>query len=134
MTRKALLIIDDDPNMAALVATVAVEAGFETETLHSGARAVEVVQDLEPCGIVMDVVMPDMDGIELVRKLADSGCCVPIIMMSGYNPLYMGMAEAIATSAEGNVVARLQKPFEIEAMERALKQLDAASEPRRVGA
>jgi DNA-binding response OmpR family regulator len=119
-----LLVVDDDQRMSSLVATTAQEMRFETLTINSAAALLKILPTVEVDGIVMDIVMPGMDGIELLRHLSAQKCRVPIILMSGFNPMYMRMADTIGSGDHLNIVATLQKPFEIETLESALRLLE----------
>lgn len=123
MTKPKLLIVDDEPDMAEYVRDVADGMGFECIIATNAMDALELYDNHKPVGIVMDVVMPDMDGIELVQALAAQGCTVPIIVMSGFKRLYIDMIKALAAKQKTIILGGLSKPFLAAELEALLKQI-----------
>ena len=111
MPEPLLIVIDDEPQMAALVAEVGEMVGFETRMANTAAAFKEIVAATDPTLIVMDIVMPDMDGIELLQWLADRGCAAPIVLISGFDPLYLRTARMIGTANGLQFVEPLAKPI-----------------------
>ena len=95
MTNPCLLIVDDEPEMAEYVGDVADGMGFDCVIATSAKDALDLYGIHKPIGIVMDVVMPDMDGIELVQALAALGCVVPIIVGGLSKPFRAAELEAL---------------------------------------
>ena len=123
MTNPCLLIVDDEPEMAEYVGDVADGMGFDCVIATSAKDALDLYGIHKPIGIVMDVVMPDMDGIELVQALAALGCVVPIMVMSGYKKIYIDMIKALAANQKTIIVGGLSKPFRAAELEALLKQI-----------
>ena len=69
---------------------------------------------------VLDMVMPEVDGIDLLKRLAHRSCNAQILVISGYNPMYMDAAKNLACGLEMPNVTTLQKPFRVAALEAAL--------------
>jgi CheY-like chemotaxis protein len=109
--------------MADFVSAVADEIGLDSETAESAKAFMALYKTMRPAGIVMDLVMPDMDGIELVQWLAQQGCDVPILLMSGFNPSYSDALVEIAKANGITISDRLTKPVEIDVLEAALLKL-----------
>ena len=72
-----LLVIDDDEKAAALVADVAEGIGSVVKSVHNWEDFREAYGSFEPTVIVLDLVMPDVDGVEILSFLADQQCAVP---------------------------------------------------------
>ena len=66
MSEKRLLVVDDEPEFGELVRKVAVSLGYEARVTTSGREFQDAYHELHPTMIVMDMVMPEMDGNELV--------------------------------------------------------------------
>jgi len=76
-----ILIVEDDHNTAALIATYLQREGFITQTIHDGAEALAVARQQPPGFVILDVMLPQLDGWEIcreLRKLSD----VPILMLT----------------------------------------------------
>lgn len=123
MTKPCLLIVDDERDLAEYVGDVAEELGFSCVIATSAKDGIDRFKEHRPAGIVMDVIMPDMDGIELIQALAKLGCTTPIIVMSGYKKLYIDLIETIASQQKTIVIGGLSKPFKPEELERLLNQI-----------
>lgn len=83
MARK-ILVVDDERHIVRLVEVNLTRAGYDVLTAYDGVEALEVVQKDKPDMIVLDVMMPRMDGFEVLRKLqADSETQnIPVIMLT----------------------------------------------------
>lgn len=77
-----VLVVDDDPKIVELVRAYLDRAGHEVITAADGEKALKLVQDENPCLIVLDVMLPGIDGLVLARHLRDTNQTVPILMMS----------------------------------------------------
>ncbi|RCG22432.1 DNA-binding response regulator [Sphaerisporangium album] len=77
-----LLIVEDDPNILELLAASLRFAGFEVATAASGTDAVEAAQRHRPDLMVLDVMLPDMDGFDVVRRLRGGGAHTPVVFLT----------------------------------------------------
>jgi two-component system, OmpR family, response regulator len=77
-----LLVVDDEPNIVELLSVSLRYAGFEVTTATSGLAAVAEARRFRPDLIVLDVMMPDMDGFAVVRRLRGEGLRVPIVFLT----------------------------------------------------
>ncbi|GAA3809233.1 two-component system response regulator PhoP [Sphaerisporangium flaviroseum] len=77
-----LLVVEDDPNILELLAASLRFAGFEVTPASSGADAVEAAQRRRPDLIVLDVMLPDMDGFDVVRRLRGGGAHTPVVFLT----------------------------------------------------
>ena len=116
-----LLVIDDDPDISQFIADAADMAGYVCEATNTAA-AFKQALELEPALIIMDLVMPDTDGIELLRHLGDRGCRATIVLMSGFDKRVLRVAEDLANEHGLHVAARLQKPFRLAELLSLLEQ------------
>ena len=106
-----LLIVDDDRAFAAELTADGERLGLEVRMVHDTRAFETILRDWNPDIVVMDLVMPDSDGLELIRICGRSGYRGALILMSGGFELYLKMAEEIARANNLNVVAKLPKPF-----------------------
>lgn len=83
----SLLIVDDEPDMLRGLARILKLRGFEVATVGSGEAAVEHVRQHEPHGILMDVCMPGINGIDAFRQIRAIAPNVFVILMTGFTNL-----------------------------------------------
>jgi two-component system OmpR family response regulator len=81
MTKTRVLIVDDEPNIRDLLATSLRFAGFEIQTAANGTAAVAAVTESEPDIILLDVMLPDMNGFSVTKKLRSAGIQAPILFL-----------------------------------------------------
>ena len=77
-----VLVVDDEPNITDLVATALRYEGFEVETASTGRAALDEVQAARPDLLVLDVMLPDIDGFEIARRIRQDGRRVPILFLT----------------------------------------------------
>ncbi|MFI8776347.1 response regulator transcription factor [Brachybacterium paraconglomeratum] len=77
-----LLVIDDEPNIRDLLATSLRFAGFEVFTASTGNEAIREATEHQPDLVVLDVMLPDMDGFTVTRRLRDRGEQYPILFLT----------------------------------------------------
>ncbi len=127
MASKRLLVIDDEPGFCNFVREVAEGAGYDV-TIATGADEFRYAyEQQEPSVVVVDVVMPDVDGIELVNWLGERGCTAQVLVMTGYNPQYADAAVVLG-NVQGLSVRRYSKPVRVATLREALGAPDGADE------
>lgn len=118
-----LIVVDDDEDIRAFIADAAAERGFETLAVNSAQRCLDSLKDADFAAVIMDIVMPDMDGIELIRAIGELRRDVPVIIMSGYSESYVQAAQAIGKAGGIKIAGTLMKPFSIDELEICLAAL-----------
>ncbi len=79
--RQRILVVDDDPSLAEMLTIVLRGEGFDTAVIGDGTQALTAVRELRPDLVLLDLMLPGMNGIDVCRVLrADSG--VPIVMLT----------------------------------------------------
>jgi DNA-binding response OmpR family regulator len=114
------LIIDDDPDLASLIRrTLEFTAGWEVQTALSGAAGIALARNAPPDVVLVDVMMPEMDGYEVCRRLkADSATAiVPIVLLTARRDL----DERLLTGTGAAGV--LFKPFQPQDLARQVREL-----------
>ncbi|MDO4252277.1 MAG: response regulator transcription factor [Rothia sp. (in: high G+C Gram-positive bacteria)] len=81
-TEAKLLVVDDEPNILELLATSLRFAGFEVVTASNGREALEKAETENPDLAVLDVMMPDLDGFTVTRKLRAAGRLFPVLFLT----------------------------------------------------
>lgn len=116
-----ILILDDEPDVGAFVCSAAQMMG-----LHCSATtdATSFLSELAPetTLILLDLMMPKMDGIELLRLLASQDCKSGILLMSGVGSRVLETAEQLAQSLGLNVIGHLNKPFRLKELQTILER------------
>jgi len=82
MAKTRVLVVDDEPNIRDLLATSLRFAGFEVQTAASGGQAVAACSEDEPDIILLDVMLPDMNGFSVTKKLRSMGMQAPILFLT----------------------------------------------------
>jgi two-component system, OmpR family, response regulator len=77
-----VLVVDDEPNIADLVATALRYEGFEVQTAANGRAALDGVDTFRPDLVVLDIMLPDLDGFEVARRLRQQARKVPILFLT----------------------------------------------------
>ena len=116
-----LLVVDDELTIAVMIADIAKKLGYNAFVL-TDSRQFEIIYQFDYEVIVVDLVMPSKDGIELIRHLAHRQSPAQLILMSGFDAAVLNTAHALATAHGLNVVQELQKPFRIEQLEAILTE------------
>ena len=81
MPGELILLVDDEANIVDLARLYLERDGYRIESAHDGASALQAVQDLDPALIVLDIMLPEMDGFEVCRRVR-AASDVPIIMLT----------------------------------------------------
>jgi two-component system OmpR family response regulator len=77
-----VLVVDDEANITDLVATALRYEGFQVATASTGEQAIEVAISTKPDLVVLDVMLPDVDGFEVARRLGAQGKTVPVLFLT----------------------------------------------------
>lgn len=117
---KRLLMIDDDPAISQIVGAVAEGLGFEVRTTERADEFAEIYEDFQPGVVILDLVMPEVDGIELAQWLAHVKSQARVIFLTGHNPRFTDAARALADSGDLASVTTLTKPVSIAVLRQAL--------------
>jgi DNA-binding response OmpR family regulator len=141
-----ILVVDDDPTTCALTTTLLEREGYRTAYCTTGKEALELVATKPIALVLLDIVMPGMDGFEVCSRLraTDKGKQLPIILLTGRNDvdtrlegIQSGVSEFLAKPVTRHeLLARvgaqlhiLDLTRQLEQIERNLKQAGGASAP-----
>ena len=106
---KKLLIVDDQFGIRVLLNEVFEKDGYETMQASNGKQALKLVKDKEPDLILLDMKIPGMDGLEILREIKKMDVKSDVIMMTAYGELEM-INEAMRLGA----LTHFAKPFDID--------------------
>src|SRR6195256_814685 len=77
-----VLVVDDEPNIADVISMALRYEGFEVETAANGAEALAGVESYRPHLMVLDIMLPDMEGFEVARRLGGARAELPIVFLT----------------------------------------------------
>lgn len=115
-----VLVAEDDDEMRALMTRALRRDGYEVLAAHDGSALFAAVRasrsaGREPDLVVSDVRMPNLDGLELVLRLRDEGCEVPVVLVSAFAD-----APTIERAKRLGVAHVLSKPFDLDDLRTAV--------------
>jgi len=103
-----ILVVEDDATIARLVELELEHAGFGVMKVADGIAALAAVQEYEPDLVLLDLMLPGMDGLEVTRSLRFKGSTVPILMLTARSE-----TQDVVTGFDAGADDYLRKPFEI---------------------
>jgi len=110
---RRLLVVDDEPEIGKIVAEVASGLGYEVRVATNGHDFKRDYLEFMPTMVVLDVVMPEIEGIELVDWLASENYSGRLIVITGYNSDYAQLASRLGEAHGLESVATLGKPIRV---------------------
>lgn len=125
-TTPTLLIIEDDPDNARSVDEAAQDAGFTTRIAATGTAGVELFQQQPPDLVLSDLVLPDIDGLNVLTRLRKLDPAVPVIIMTAYGSVESGV-RAMREGAYDYVT----KPLDLDDIQSKLRRAYETSRLRR---
>ncbi|MEP4885600.1 MAG: response regulator [Paracoccaceae bacterium] len=123
-----LLAIDDESDYLSFIQVVAEDLGFEVFTLAHSAEFESAFSGFKPDILMVDIMMPDLDGIEIARSLAKSSGPKNIIFMSGFQTDFTKFAKVLANPDGIHSVHSFSKPIHLGPFRELLIRLREESE------
>jgi EAL domain-containing protein (putative c-di-GMP-specific phosphodiesterase class I) len=118
---KSMLVIDDEAEIGEFVSEVAQTCGYFCDSV-TNFDDFKALLGPDVSIIVVDLVMPGVDGIELLRYLGEQGCQSGIVLMSGFDKRVLSVSEQLARELGLNVLGHFQKPIRFVDLERFLQR------------
>ena len=116
---KRLVVLDDDPDMCAFVARAAASAGYETASATDFDQFKAALTP-EVSLIVLDLMMPEVDGVQVLRYLSDERYRAEIVLISGYDKKVLMVATQLARALGLKVRAAIQKPIKLAELQEVI--------------
>ena len=126
MARPRLLLVDDEPALADFLARAAAECGFEAEVTGDDREFRESFLKDRPEIVALDLGMPGMDGVELLRFLSEQQYSSPVLIVSGHDRRVLESAFRLGEALGLTMAGPLQKPVRLDELEIVLGRLRAA--------
>ncbi len=118
MMQEKVLIVDDDPGIRSTISELIQELGFGTETASDGLDALEVLDSGPFLCVFTDIMMPNMSGLELIRRIKARDVSLPIIVITGYASVEIAI-DAMKCGASDFI----SKPFKVKQIEILLNKV-----------
>ena len=123
MALPRLLLIDDEPAVAAFVAKAAGMCGFDPIIAEEDRQFRDLFREQRPRMVALDLGMPGMDGVELIRFLADEEFREPVLIISGFDRRVLDSAFRLGEALGLQMVGPLEKPARLEQLEEILNRV-----------
>ena len=104
--RPLVFVVDDEPNIVTLLARV-LEADFEVRCFGDSNKALDAAIEANPAALVVDYLMPGLNGVELIRALRHANCACAVLMTTGYSQ----MPEVVTAEQEKLFFRIVPKPW-----------------------
>jgi two-component system OmpR family response regulator len=113
-----VLVVDDEPNLCELLATVLRYEGWQVETAGHGQAALRLARELDPDVVVLDIMMPGLDGLAVLRRLREHDPRMPVLFLTARD----GVEDRVAGLTAGGD-DYVTKPFSLEEVVARLRGL-----------
>lgn len=125
MEQPRLLLIDDEPALADFLANAARETGFDPVITSQDRQFRDEFLATRPDMVALDLGMPGMDGVELLRFLADQDYRAPVLIVSGFDRRVLESAFRLGEALGLKMTGPIEKPIRLEDLEAQLGELKA---------
>ena len=105
-TEATIVVVDDEPSIRELLVASLHFAGYEVETAASGSEAIEVISRTKPDMIILDVMLPDIDGFTVTRRIRQEGITAPVLFLTARDSI-----DDRVTGLDAGADDYLVKPF-----------------------
>ncbi len=122
MTQSTIHIIDDEPALLELLSEVVEQLGLEVQCYSRASSFFNQPALMADSILVLDLQMPEMDGIEVMRRLAAMDLPPALILVSGHDIRVLHAAEKLGRAQKLEILASLSKPLSLETLRQLLKQ------------
>ncbi|GAA4119255.1 response regulator transcription factor [Nocardioides fonticola] len=113
-----VLVVDDEVNIAELISMALRYEGFGVEMAHTGSKAVQAARDFQPDAVVLDIQLPDFDGLEVLRRMRGTDPDLPVVFLTARDAVEDRIAGLTAGGDD-----YVTKPFSLEELVARLRGL-----------
>jgi two-component system OmpR family response regulator len=121
-----VLVVDDEQNIAELISMALRYEGFEVTAAHTGTKAVAAAKSFDPDAVVLDMMLPDFDGLEVLRRMRAADPDVPVLFLTARDAVEDRVAGLTAGGDD-----YVTKPFSLEELVARLRGLMRRAGARR---
>jgi len=123
-----VLVVDDEPNISALLSATLRLVEFEVRVVDTGHRALVAIEEFEPDLVVLDVMLPDLDGFDVAKRLRATGSRVPVLFLTARDAVEDRIS-GLSAGADDYVT----KPFSLEEVVLRIRAILRRSQPELEG-
>jgi two-component system, OmpR family, response regulator ResD len=119
---KKLLMIDDQVGITRIVGVVARELGIEFKAINDSLAATELFLEYRPDTVIIDMIMPEKDGLDVLNEILTTGIPTQIVLTSGFGDGFLRLGTGLA-AFHGTQLSILKKPFRRTELTELLKTI-----------
>lgn len=109
VTKGNVLVVDDEINLCRIIGAKLARSGYNVVSVHDGIQAVEKVRESDFDGVLLDLILPKMDGLKALAEIRNIRNSIPVIVMTACES-----AEALEQAKRYGVAAYVNKPFDLD--------------------
>ena len=113
-----VLVVDDEPTICSLMNIFLTQKGYQVQTANTGEDALALFQEAYPDIVLLDISMPGMRGIDVLRRMKEINAASGVIMLSAY-----GDDETIQEAMDMGAFCYIQKPMELTELNARMQEL-----------
>jgi two-component system, NtrC family, nitrogen regulation response regulator NtrX len=106
---KTVLIVDDEANIRSMLGSMLLDEGYKVLTAADGESAIQMIESEEPTVVLLDIWLPQMDGMGVLKEIKKNNSNIPVVMMSGH-----GTVQTAVSAVRLGAFDFLEKPLSIE--------------------
>ena len=118
MAKERILVVDDESSISDLIATSLKFVGFEVRTAATGSQALTIAEEFKPHAMILDVMLPDLDGFEVCRQIRNEGIEVGVLFLSAKDEM-KDKVQGLTIGGDDYMT----KPFSLEELVARLRAL-----------
>lgn len=115
-----IMVVEDDIHVAGLLTAALESAGHEVITTHDAEEALAVLAHHRPDALLLDVLLGELSGIDLLRQLRKTDKTLPVVLLTGVDPSQLKQARQLG------VIDVIEKPFALKRLPQVLRKVSAA--------
>lgn len=120
--KKRLMVVDDQISLTNIVTTIAEDMGFAVTVVNDPTKALDVYLDLRPDILILDMIMPEKDGVDVLNEIMLTDITSQVILTSGFTESYARLAAGVAQFHNREPVLLLKKPFRRDKLVAVLRE------------
>lgn len=115
---KNILLVDDEKDMGQIVSRLLSGDDYGIEQVYTGSEAMEKIEKTSPDLVLLDINLPDMDGMDILGEVRHSAKSVPVVMITAY-----GRTETVVRAIKSGAIDYIEKPFDLKGFRGRIKDI-----------